>query len=342
MPIINHLCADDYGMKVAKTSERLDLSKDEKTLVQAPLMHLESVTVASMGVTLTTDAIAACCEHGIPIVFMDRRGDVFATLHSPKLVGTVQTRREQLLAYTDDRGSALAAEFCATKAANQAATLRYWARLRWGSNPDLAVELENFAADIESIPQQIRQASAIGTVDVIRGTLMGLEGQCAHRYWQAVGRIIPREYAWPSRETRGASDPINSLLNYGYAMLYAEAERAIMQAGLDPYAGFLHADRPGKTSLVFDLVEEFRQAVIDRVVVGLAARHYTVKQNDHGLLETETRRDFASKVGQQLDAKMRYGADRHPLRHVILSQAKAIASFVRRDSPTYDGFAAEA
>lgn len=340
MPIINHLRADDYGMKVAKTSERLNLIKDDKTLVQAPLMHLQTVTVASMGVTLTTDAIAACCEHGIPIVFMDQHGDVFATLHSPKLTGTVQTRREQLLAYVDERGAHLAAEFCAAKARNQAATLRYWARLRWASNPDLAVELEALAGQIEPIAEEIRTTGG-APVEAVRGTLMGLEGQCAQRYWQAVDRVVPREYGWPGRVTRGATDPINSLLNYGYAMLYAEAERAILQAGLDPYAGFLHADRPGKTSLVFDLVEEFRQAAVDRVVVGLAARRYTVKQDDHGLLEIETRRDFASKVMFQLDAKMRYGADRVPLRHIIQSQARAIASYVRGDLPRYAGYDAE-
>ena len=39
-----------------------------------------------------------------------------------------------------------------------------------------------------------------------------------------------------------------------------------MNAGLEPFAGFLHVDRSGKPSLVLDLMEEFRQPVVDRPI----------------------------------------------------------------------------
>jgi len=39
-----------------------------------------------------------------------------------------------------------------------------------------------------------------------------------------------------------------------------------MNAGLEPFAGFLHVDRSGKPSLVLDLMEEFRQPVVDRAI----------------------------------------------------------------------------
>ena len=40
-----------------------------------------------------------------------------------------------------------------------------------------------------------------------------------------------------------------------------------MNAGLEPFAGFLHVDRSGKPSLVLDLMEEFRQPVVDRAIL---------------------------------------------------------------------------
>jgi CRISPR-associated protein Cas1 len=43
-------------------------------------------------------------------------------------------------------------------------------------------------------------------------------------------------------------------------------------AGLDPYVGFLHADRPGKPSLALDLMEEFRPMLADRLVLTLVNR----------------------------------------------------------------------
>ncbi|MGI6604033.1 MAG: CRISPR-associated endonuclease Cas1 [bacterium] len=58
--------------------------------------------------------------------------------------------------------------------------------------------------------------------------------------------------------------PTNACLNYGYGILYQQCETALILAGLDIFAGFLHVDRPGKTSLVYDFMEEFRQPVVDR------------------------------------------------------------------------------
>ena len=92
-----------------------------------------------------------------------------------------------------------------------------------------------------------------GEIDEIRERLLSIEGRAAQRYWSSIKDIIPAELAWPGRQTRGAKDLFNSLLNYGYGVLYAQVEQAILLAGLDPYAGFLHADRPGKPSLVLDL-----------------------------------------------------------------------------------------
>lgn len=39
--------------------------------------------------------------------------------------------------------------------------------------------------------------------------------------------------------------------------------------GLDAYVGFLHRDRPGRTSLALDLMEELRPCMADRFVLTL-------------------------------------------------------------------------
>ena len=46
----------------------------------------------------------------------------------------------------------------------------------------------------------------------------------------------------------GARDPFNAALNYGYGVLRSQVRQALLLAGLEPNAGFLHADRPGKPS----------------------------------------------------------------------------------------------
>ncbi len=340
MPIVHHLRADQFGTHIGKYSERLKITQAGSTLAQAPLLHLESVTLAGNGISISADAIAACCERGIPVVFMDTQGTVYASLYASGLVGTVLTRRAQLLAYTDERGFALAQAITWGKLTNQAATLRYWARLRRDSDVTQAETLIECANSILDQVVAIEHMTST-SIDSVRDSLMGYEGGAARAYWSGVRLMLPDSFAWPGRTGRGAVDPVNSLLNYGYGILYAEVERSIILAGLDPYAGFLHADRPGKPSLVLDLVEEIRQVAVDRPVIGLAARHYSIKQDERGRLTDETRRDFADKILAHLESPVRYEKGRTALRTVIQSQARHVAAFLRGDRETYVPYQAE-
>ena len=110
MPIVKHLIVEEYGTFVGKHSERLQVerTKTGEKLVQAPLLHLETVLIATRGTGLSSDAVAACAERGIPIHFVSSRGQPYASLYSAGLTGTVETRRAQLLATTGAKGLALA------------------------------------------------------------------------------------------------------------------------------------------------------------------------------------------------------------------------------------------
>src|SRR5207248_8007396 len=132
------------------------------------------------------------------------------------------------------------------------------------------------------------------------------------------------------RASRGAQDEVNSLLNYGYGILYAQVWGAVLNAGLEPFAGFLHVDRPGKPSLVLDLVEEFRQPIVDRVVIAHVNLGEGIKMQD-GLLDVETRSAIAEKVLSRLDAREPFEGKSYQARSIVQMQARRVASFVRRD-----------
>jgi CRISPR-associated protein Cas1 len=175
----------------------------------------------------------------------------------------------------------------------------------------------------------------------VRGQLLSTEGRAAKKYWGALKQVIPEQYGWPGRKGRGARDPVNAALNYSYGILYGQIERALVLAGLDPYGGFIHADRPGKPSLVFDLIEEFRQVVVDRTVVGMANKGTKLDLDEKGLLVEKSRRAIAEKVLARLEAAERYERKRHPLRAIIQNQARHIATFVRGDRAAYEPFVAK-
>jgi CRISPR-associated protein Cas1 len=168
-------------------------------------------------------------------------------------------------------------------------------------------------------------------VSTVRAEMMGLEGYCARRYWQALAPLIPEEYGWTERSGRHAHDPINILLNYGYGILYGEVQKALIVAGLEPYAGLIHTDRPGKPSLTCDLIEEFRAPIVDRTVIGLAARRFTVAFRPDGRLENECRRAFAEHILSRMKAQGSYAKKKYELRSIIQMQARRLAAAFRGD-----------
>jgi CRISPR-associated protein Cas1 len=339
MPIVRHLIVDGFGAFLGKHSGRLRVSQSRETVAEAPLLHLEQVVVTGKGVSVSSEAVRACCQTGIPIYFLDGRGQPYAALYAAGLTGTVLTRREQLLAYADRRGLDLALAFAHGKIANQAGFLRYAAKYRQEKDPALYKELRLSAGEVADHLDELQRLEG-ETVDDVRGQLLSSEGRAARKYWAAVAALIPTTLEWPGRTGRGAQDAFNSALNYGYGVLYGQVERALVLAGLDPYGGFIHTDRPGKPSLVLDLIEEFRQVVVDRTVVAIVNRGTELALDEQSRLVEETRRTIAEKVLERLEARERYGRERRPLRAIIQEQARHIATFVRGDRAVYDPFIA--
>ncbi len=342
MAIVQHLIADQFGTHVGKYSERLKVTQNGKTLAQAPLLHLEAVSVTSSGVSISADALEACSERGIPIYFLNGRGEPYASVYAAGLTGTVITRRQQLRAFDDGRGLHLGIQFAIGKLQNQAITLKYLTKTRKESKEEtelllVAGELNDSMSKLEQMRDKAEPGAAI---DTVRERIMGIEGDAARRYWQAVRPLLPEHYGWKERTGRGATDPINSLLNYGYGILYGQIERALVLAGLDPYAGYLHMDRPGKPSLVLDLIEEFRQTAVDRVVFGLANRKFTVEQDEEKRMSQNTRRTFAEHINAHLESETRHNGQRFALRQVIQLQAREIAAYVCGRRTEYTPFKA--
>lgn len=339
MPIIQHLIVDEFGSFIAKKSGRLRVTCQGEKRAEAPIMHLETVLVTGRGVSLSSDTVAACAEAGIPIHFLDRRGQPVGTFYSAGLTATVQTRRAQLLARDDARGLAFALAAAEGKLRNQANLLKYISKYRKKKAPAVYADVRLLADEVLDHLAELERLNG-ANVDACRGQLLSIEGRGAQKYWQGIGKLLLAAVQWPGRRTQGATDPFNSALNYGYGILYSQVERALVLAGLDPYAGFLHVDRPGKASLVYDAVEEFRQTVVDRTVMAVFNRGTAIDLDERGRLVAEARRDLARKVLARLEAAEPYEGKRHPLRSIIQRQARHLATFLRGERETYEPFIA--
>jgi CRISPR-associated protein Cas1 len=328
------LLVDGFGSFVGKKGERLRILVRGEVVAERALLGLEHVLVLANGVGLSTDAIRACAEAGIPISLISGSGKPFAKLVAPELTGTVQTRRQQLLAYADGRGVHLGRAFAGGKLRNQAALLKYMAKYR--GQVDLASheQAREAALRCEDLARRVDELEG-ARIDDLRPRLLTLEAQGAKLYWDAARLLVRPDLDWPRRDTRGATDLVNQLLNYGYGILYAQIERAVLLAGLDPYAGFLHEDRPGKPSLVLDLIEEFRQLVVDRCVFALLNQRVALAQDGVGRLDAATRTLVAKRVNERLEADEPYERHRRRLRTIVQTQARHLGTYLRGERAAY-------
>ena len=101
-----------------------------------------------------------------------------------------------------------------------------------------------------------------------------------------------------------------------------------MNAGLEPFAGFMHVDRSGKPSMVLDLVEEFRQPVVDRAILTWLNKGGKLKLLK-GMLDGESRENVAARVLLRLNTAERHRGKNHEVRSIIQMQARLAASSLR-------------
>ena len=319
----SQLMVSGFGLWLGKKSERLVVRHEGKICAQVPFLRLQEVVIGSRGVSVSSDLIEELCARGIRISLLSSGGRPFALLTSPLLNATVQTRQAQFLARESSVGSELARMFVLGKLRNQERLLRYFARTREG---DREASLLKAAASLRSLRKSVSSVQG-GSAEAVRGSLFGLEGAGARLYWSQFASLLP-EGCFSGRDQSGTGGPVNSALNYGYGILTAHIWGAVLNAGLEPFAGFLHVDRSGKPSLALDLMEEFRQPVVDRSIFAWLLKGGQLRTKG-GMLDGQSREEVAARVLARLSSREVHRGKEFEIRSIIQIQARTVASAVR-------------
>ena len=290
---------------------------------------VEEIVIGGRGVLVSSDALRLAVEKGVDLVVLGPRGLPLGLLHHLRLSGLVAIRREQLRAYDDERGLVLAKGFIEGRFYGMIYVLK---RIIRRVDEELALSI---VEDIKQLLHDLRRINA-GRVEEVRDKLMSIEAHGADKYWYAWRSIIE---GFPGRVHRGARDPYNMALNYGYSLLYGEVLRAILRAGLDPLAGFLHSDRWGRLSLVYDLVEEFRHPIVDYVILREIVRRKWKPETRGQKLSHEARAKIIELINNRLDQRLANRTrEASTLRDTILVQAHRIAEYVVGKTRSYKPF----
>jgi CRISPR-associated protein Cas1 len=231
-----------------------------------------------------------------------------------------------LAAFSDHRGVEISKLFVGAKLRAQANLIKYWAKNRRGQQ-ETAIRLKQAAEKVEERIEELESIQG-ANIDEVRLLLMSCEGRAASVYWETVKFILPESLDFPGRDHRGAQDPVNAVLNYGYGILKSEVSKAILLAGLEECAGFLHADRSGRPSFVLDFMEEFRQPIVDRTLIALLTKGFQPVITE-GELHLETRRVIVQAIRERLESTDRYEGKRCQLRTILQRQAHHLATYFR-------------
>ena len=165
---------------------------------------------------------------------------------------------------------------------------------------------------------------------------MGFEGSAAAIYWDGIKSILPLEFE--KRITFGAKDIVNSSLNYAYAILYSKVQECLYLAGLSLHISFLHALDSTKPTLVFDMIEQFRTFMVDRVIVSMLNKDEPITLNKEGLLTDASKKLIAQNIKEKLGSYTMWKKESCKCENIIMQECYDLARFINGESKSYRPF----
>ncbi|MGE3783915.1 MAG: CRISPR-associated endonuclease Cas1 [Alphaproteobacteria bacterium] len=130
-----------------------------------------------------------------------------------------------------------------------------------------------------------RAARATGEAKSL-SELLGVEGNGGAIYFGNFDSMLTSGkegqalgFAFENRNRRPATDPVNAMLSFAYAILVRELTATLSAVGFDPYRGFYHQPRYGRPALALDMMEPFRPILADSTVI-TAVNNGEIKPGD--------------------------------------------------------------
>ena len=303
---MKHLVISDYGSFLGVNNHRLAVKSGDNSRY-FPLNRLATVSIAKRGISISSDLVESLGARGIKLFFLDFRGVAHSALIGQAHHGTVAVRIAQIQ-FSNDRKLDVARQIIIGKLKNQRATINH---LNKYHNND---SLRKAATALNERTLEAQKARDLNT-------LMGFEGAAATEYFQALRKAKMFSPSFERREGRGSREINNSMLNLGYAVLSSYVLNAIINAGLEPYLGILHGQRPGRMALVLDMMEEYRSWVVDRSVIKLRRQSEGSEELDEALKKTLIR-----SIQKICATKYIYRGKKQRLEHIIQRQVYALCS----------------
>lgn len=304
-------------------------------LGSASLENLKEVVVCGP-VQLTTQTIHECLKINIPIHYLNYHGryvgSSFPMFHFHGILREAQWRTH----FDDTKALSFARIIVGSKIRNIRTLMMRYLR-------DNRTE-EDFAQF-----GQLKSLSRKAAVSDNEDSLRGVEGAASRIYFGRFADYIKpgmrNEFPFNGRNRRPPKDPVNAMLSFGYSLLAKDAAGAAVRVGFDPFCGFYHSMKYGRPSLALDMMEFFRQPIVDSVVIS-AVNNSIFKKTDFLQYQNVFYLNERGRKKFLVQYEMRKkDLITHPQFHYRLSyertielQYRLLGKYMLKEIETYEGF----
>ena len=337
--LLNTLFVTSEDIYLSLDGENVVANREKAVVARYPLHTLSGILSFSYA-GASPALMGACAARDISLSFCTPRGKFLARVYGESNGNVLLRRTQYRIADNTEHSCQIARNMIFGKLYNAR-----WSIERTRRDHTLRVDVDKLA----NASQQIQNLLPAVLKEPDLETLRGWEGVAATAYFNVFNEMILNDdagFRFSGRNRRPPLDPVNAMLSFAYALLANDCAAALESVGLDSYVGFLHRDRPGRTSLALDLMEELRPCVADRFVLTMLNHHkvkpsdFIIMGNGSVLLKDDTRRNFLKHWHEKKQTVITYPylGEKIPWGLVGYVQALLLARTIRGDIDEYPPF----
>lgn len=337
--LLNTLYVTTQGAYLAREGETVLVRVEKETKLRLPIHTLGGI-VCFGRVSCSPVLMGLCGKSNVPISFLTERGRFLARVEGP-VSGNVLLRREQYRRADDIEFSAsIARAIVSAKIANCRNVLLRAAREH--TDEKCAQALEKAAYYLARLLDDLKRPVGLDTA-------RGIEGDAAKTYFGVFDHLIVaqrEDFYFLQRSRRPPLDKMNALLSFIYTLLTIDVASALEAIGLDPAVGYLHRERPGRSSLALDLMEELRPYIADRLALTLVNRRqvqgkgFTQSETGAVMMDDATRKEVLVAYQKRKQEEITHPFLGETIAVGLLPHVQAVllARFLRGDLDGYPAF----
>ena len=334
--LLNTLYVTTPEAYLAKDGLNVVVSVDKEERFRIPIMNVEGiVTFGYMGAS--PGLMKLCMDNNVSLVFMSPHGRFIGRVQGATHGNVLLRKKQYSLSEDENVALHLAKLFITGKVFNTRNILQRFIRDNGADE-----EVEYVIKQLEWRKHCVLQAE---TMDVLRGE----EGRAANSYFDVFEHLIlhqKSDFPFNGRSRRPPKDEVNAMLSFVYTLIANDVAAALEAVGLDPYVGFMHTLRPGRTSLALDMMEELRAYLGDRLVLSMINRKQVTKkdfirQGDESFVMTDDCRKGLLTTWQNRKKETiehPFLKEKIPIGLLPYAQAMLLSRYLRDDLDDYPVF----